>query len=475
MQKDFHTLKKASYVSVAAMAVLLVGAFVYYKERILFLDASYVLFRIVTEHRFVIQENRFGSFITQAVPLLGGKWHLSMKTIMMAYSASFNVFYLAVIGILAFRLRQYALAILMSFYYLLYASDAFYWTNNEVHQGIAWMFLMFGFALHGSKQGWNTILQVLVFMVLGFLAVSSHVLVVMPVLFLWCYILSDKNLCTFSVRDAIIFSILVVGFVAAKYYFSTTQPYDSEKLKATSNFTWKYLRKEVVGTFGIDFIKQNIRVYWLVPVTFIAGIYSLLKDRKYWLIIMTTGACVCYYIVMCLTFSNTHYMHRFHIESEWMGLGIIAAAPFVFNLLPKLQAKHVALIVAAICIVRLGFIASSPSYFVKHAKFTREVLAKMKEKNITKLALYDSKLVRSKLEQPWALPEESAILSASDKDNPTRTVIVMYAGLDVSCIKTPNMFLGCFHNYKPHEMNRSYFNIDTTAPYQIMTYTELIK
>lgn len=475
MYKEQSRLRQASYVSVAAMALLLIGAFVYYKERVLFLDASYVMFRIITEGQLAIQENRFGSFITQIVPLIGRELHLPVKAIMIVYSASFNIFYLGVISLLVFRFRQYTLAVLMSLYYVLYVTDTYFWSNNEVHQGIAWMFLMIGTSTYAVQQKWNTAIRYLLFIILGFLAISSHMLVVMPIVFLWCYILSDKNVCVFSKKDGVVYSLILVLLVGLKYYFSTTQSYDGEKLHNTVNFTREDIRDAAIGQFGIDFIKQNIRLYWVVPIIFISGLYSLLRDKKYWLAFITVSASILYYLIMGLTFSNTYYVHRFHIESEWMGLAVIVSAPFVFGLLPKMQAKHAALVLAVIFCTRLTYIANSSTLFVKHTNFTEQVLAKMKEKHINKLALHESAFINNALVLDWALPEESLILSAAYNEAPCRTVFILHKGFDDSTMKKKDMFIGCFHNYGPSEMNHRYFKIDTTAPYTLMTYEELMK
>src|SRR4051794_9292145 len=45
--------------------ILLIGAAYFSLERILFSDASYILFRLINLNSLQIQEQRYGSFITQ--------------------------------------------------------------------------------------------------------------------------------------------------------------------------------------------------------------------------------------------------------------------------------------------------------------------------------------------------------------------------------------------------------------------------
>ena len=63
--------------------VLLAGAAFFYMERMLFLDASFILFRIINLGEFQIQEHRYGSFITQAFPLIAAKLHLPIQVVVL--------------------------------------------------------------------------------------------------------------------------------------------------------------------------------------------------------------------------------------------------------------------------------------------------------------------------------------------------------------------------------------------------------
>jgi hypothetical protein len=473
---QFHTLKKASYVSVAAMAALLVLAFVYYKERALFLDSSYVLFRVVNDGHLAIQENRFGSFITQIVPLIGSKLHFSIKTIVIAYTVSFNVFYLAVISLLVFKLRQHGLAILMSLFYLLFVTDTFYWTNNEVHQGIAWMFTTLGLMQYGASQKWNIGILLLVLTAFGFLAISSHMLVVMPFAFLWFYIVFDRNITPFTLKQSIVLSFLLLLLIWAKYHYSVAQSYDGDKLKATDKMSLMDIYYAAKGRFGVDFIKQCIRVYWVVPLLFCTGMFSLLKDRKWWLATITVSGCAAYYAFMCITFTGAGYYERFHIESEWMGLGIIASAPFVLHFLPKIKPVYAMYSIALIGMVRLTYILQSAILFTTRLQHTEKVIAAMQKKGITKLGIKEEKVLHDKWSQDWALPEESILLSAMKNEKPQRSFFILHDGMQSpEVLNDKTNFVGCFHNYSPTEMDAGYFSIDTTKTYTILTYEELMK
>ena len=131
-------------IAVVVMLLLTVWSVVTYRQRMLFVDPAWITFNIVNHHAFAFAEHRFGAFITQMIPLMGAFFGWSLKTILLLYSVSFYLFYLGTVLILGLVLKQKPLALLLVVYLTLFVSDGYYWPNNEVHQGIAWMLLFIG-------------------------------------------------------------------------------------------------------------------------------------------------------------------------------------------------------------------------------------------------------------------------------------------------------------------------------------------
>jgi len=75
MDECRQSLRKLANIAFAAMGALFVLAILFYKERVLFADAAFIAFHIINDKKLAIQENRYGSFITQVVPLFGQKLH----------------------------------------------------------------------------------------------------------------------------------------------------------------------------------------------------------------------------------------------------------------------------------------------------------------------------------------------------------------------------------------------------------------
>lgn len=462
-------LKSCSKIGFIAMSVLLAGAFYFYKERMLFADAPYILFNIINTGKFHIQELRFGSFITQGVPLLLSKLHFSLKAILISYSLSFNAFYLLVNASLIWYFRQYGPAILMSLYYFLFVSATYFWTNNEIHQAIAWMFLFLATTIHLGRRNTGFDRQIACFLPLGFVTVFTHFLVTIPCIFLWVFFILEKNNWPFSKKRTTVLSGLLLLIMLSKFVISMLQPYDGPHLHDPTHFSLH----DILNTFGnvlvIRFMERCLTNYWIVIPIYLAGIVAVVKAKNRtllaWIVLFTLG----YIVAMKMAFGGYGDMLLFYIESEWASLSIIVSAGLVFFVLPSMKARHATIILAGVFLIRLVYIANAAPLFRERTSFKEEVLNKMRQGQVSKLLLADS-VKRGSYIGDWSLPDETILLSALNGDKPQRTFA--FADGDGQTQKAHarnNTFIGSYSNLPINELNSFYFALDTTSSYEIVS------
>lgn len=469
MRTELQPLRYLRGWVIGLFVLLLAGAVYFYMERVLFLDASYILFRIVNQGVLQIQEYRYGSFITQGVPLLATKMGLPLRWIVVLYSASFNIFYLAVAALLVFRYRNYALAVLMGFYYILFVSDTYYWTNNEVHQGIAWLFLFFAFVLHAGEERRSPWLVVPVFLVLAFFSVYTHPLVLFPALFLWLFFLLRPGHWPFSRWMTILLSCLLVAVCVSKFLVSmNTGHYDSDKMHAATHLSFKGLLQAFVSPMAKKIVKHTLYNYWLVPVIFFAGIYGAWRQKKHLPVLLTIGFSLAYFLAICLTFTE---FIPFYTESEWMPLTIIAAAPFVYDVLPLLKRRQAVVLIALIFLVRLTYIGFSAEKFVARKNWNLQTLQAMRKQQVSKGIVYENDSNRKILIMNWGSPVESIIASALAGDQPNRTFVVgTPENIGARMPGSNNQIISCFESWDYSQLNTKYFSFDVGGGYRKIGY-----
>jgi len=472
-------LKNLSKIALAALGILLLGAVVYFKERMLFADAAYILFTILNYHSVAIQEYRYGSFVTQIVPYLGQKLHLPIKALLAGYAVSFNLFYCAVAALLVYRYKQYGLAILMGLYYFLLVSSTYFWISNEIHQAVAWMFLFFGVTIYLGYKGLNVFLFLLPFLLLAFLTVFTHFIVIIPLVFLWFYFWMERKHWPFSQSRSLLLSGLLLVVIALKYTFAVSHlSYDSAHLHGVTHFSINDIIQSFAKPVIIQFLQRCLTNYWIAVIVFILGIAGLFRNNEKRLLVWAIVSCLGYFIIMGLTYGDCDAnVQLFHIESEWECLGIIIATPFVFTLLPTLKFRFAAWFLVILFGVRLFYICTAIPLFTWRTHFQERVLAQMKKKNITKLVLYDdAPAIRGKYMLNWGAPYESILMSAMNGDKPQLTFSFVNRD-DKQTISSlvPDKFNSSFGMVPAGSLDREYFIIDTVHPYQVMTYDDFMK
>ena len=477
MNNEQHNLKHASVVALCAMGILFIGAIVFFKER-LFADTSYLVFNIINFEQPSIPHQRYGGIVTQLFPWLGAVMHLPVTTLLVGYIVGFNLFFLIIGLVLFFGIRQYKLVTLLGLYYVLIVSDSYFLANAEIHLVVATMFLMFGTAFHyGNKQA-GIIRLIIPFSLLALFTLITHFIVIIPTTFLWIYFILDKQNWPFKKNTTILLSLILMASVAVKFAITgSSQQYENGHLHHLSHFSLQDLIDTFTSPVVRMFCYRCISNYWIAVLVFSAGIYALLKDRQKPLLIWTLVSFTGYFIMMGLTYRDfDEFVKLFHIETEWQSIGIIMATPFVSSFLPKIRPRIAAGLLLVVFLTRFAYIGHSGQAFTWRLHYTERILARMKKKDITKLALYHDKALADKYILDWALPYESLLLSAMNGDRPQRTFMFVHADQagTIEAISHPSaVFL--FGIFRTNDINAHYFYPDTTRPYQLMTTEQFFK
>jgi hypothetical protein len=473
-------LKKLAYAGLAVMLVLFIVAAIFYKERALFSDAAFMLFKLINESALSLPENgRYGALIVQVLPLLALKLHLSVNVILFLYSVSFNLFYLVVCALLVLKLRQYRLSILMALSYLLFVSQSFFWIS-DIFIGMGWMFLFFAVTLWLGNKKVHFFLLLVPFCILAFLTIFTHFVLIIPTVFLWVYLVLEKKYWPFSKSSSIVFSLMLALIIILKLFDARnyTRGYDADHLNGVLHLSFR----GIIHAFNTPVVKvffyRCLVNYWVSVIVLLAGIFSLIKYKQLLLAVLTVASVLGYIIIMGLTYADlSEEVLMFHIESEWACIGVIAAAGFVRSFLSAQNGKVALSVFIAVAVIRLVYIVIAGQPFAIRIHESERIVEQMSKTGKTKVALITNDRLREINMLDWGSPYESLMLSAVHKDSPTRTFF--YVSRDDTAhqrmVKEQYGFFDSYAVRPTNFLNKQYFNIDTSAPYQLMTYGELFK
>ncbi len=467
--------RPVALVGPVLICILMIGAVIFYKERMLFIDAPHIFFRVVNDGVFRIEENRYGSFITQLFPLIGSKLHIPFKLLLVLYSMSFYLFYLTVALLLVFKYRNYGLAIVFGLYLTLFVSDTFYWPNNEVHQGMGWLLLAFALNFYIATKNRPLYIAIPIFALSFSLAIWTHPLIMILVVFLWSFFWIGNISWPYDRKMSIIYFALILLACGYKYYQGMHRGYDGTKIGLVSNFDFKQL-SSLLSSKQLKFFLTNIVThYWLFTALFAAGLIGLLSAKRFLLFALTLVFAFGYVMLVCIAFTDLSG-NRFYIESEYMPLSVICCIPFVYFVLPKQQMRPAVVLMVIAFSVRLVYIFTAATPFTNRVAMLDSMINKMRDKNISKaiipwpVAGLDSALIMN-----WGAPVESIMLSKLKGEVPQRTFIFLTPDL---MFITRNMgndtLLGCWEKRPPSRINSYYFQPDRSGPYKEVTYSALM-
>lgn len=457
------SVRAVALLSLGVLAVLSIGAAVFYQERMTFVDAPFILFKILQEDKLAIMVGRFGSAVTQVVPWLCGRMSADLSATMLAYSLSFNLFYL-ISGCLLFRMRQYALVILLACYHTLFVTDVYFWTNNEVHQGITWMCLAWGCWFAAGKMAgaarirWYTLSALLMFT-----AVFCHPLLIPACFFLLGFYLVSGQI-SWRSTGALLAAVFLLAVAGLKYWSSTHNWYDSAKiavLQEASAASWQ-------GAFGAPvmqaFWQELLHYHWGALIVMAFSMW-LLVLRKWLVWTWVWGFGLAYLALVAIVFPE---FIRFYIESQWMPLALCWATPVVYVLLPG-WSRNRALIIFSAVFIAWGIQMWRPvQLFRQRLQWHDFVLDRMEDKGLTKLALLEpDSTARELVIMPWGLPVES-LLRSVQRGRPR--AMTFFVDQPERASRDKAVFVSCFDSLRIGEMNHRYFDLDTTNVYEVMSY-----
>ncbi|NCX96177.1 MAG: hypothetical protein EBX41_07165 [Chitinophagia bacterium] len=462
-------MKTLARISLLSLAALLVLAIVYYKERVLFADAPHILFRIINEGTLKIEENRWGAFITQLFPLVLSKLHAPLPAILFLYSISFNLFYTAVGFVLYKVYKRYDLVVLLTLYFTVFATATFYWTNNEVHQGMAWLCLATAITEHGFQKQQHPLLAGIVFTPLYALAIWTHPLVMLVAVFYWIFylIFSKENTLIGWQKGA--FTVILSLLCFAKFWQGMHHGYDSGKIEQVTTFSATKLRDIFSYPQWHFFYTGIVKHYWLLPVCIMGSIIALGKENKYLFLVAYIIYIGLYVALICITYPAM--VSPFYIESEYMPLSVIAALPMVMLLLPKLPLKATGAAWGCFLVFKFILIVLAAKPFEERLSLLTLIEKQMQVNKTPKLVLIDNAHILDKpLILVWGAPTETMLISALKGHYPQNSCLVIdSAQWQNFNTQSSDTLLSCFEKKTIRQMNPHYFCFDTTHSYITIT------
>jgi len=460
--KDISLYKRCYYIGLIAYVVLLFLAILFYKERTIFTDIAFHLFSIIKYNSLAIQNFRFGAVFTQLFPLLALKAGFSLKGIMIAYSAGFILFYFACYVLCGAVFKNYKTALLLLLFNLLFASHTFYWMQSELPQGISIMLVILAYLGNKPFEQISPISLAIIFIAL-FMVSFTHPLIIFPFVFSLLFFFFNNHV---SIEKKMLIAIFVFYFIVLvikNVFFKTA--YENQAMGGAGNLISKF--PHYFNLYSNRRLLANFvgKYYWIPLLSSIIVIVYVYK-HEYFKALFFLLFMIGYILLIDVSYPDKNTTD-FYIENLYLPMGIFIAIPFVYDILPLLENKKIAvatiiLIIVSGCI-RIYF---THNMYTARLNWERNYL----KQNIGKKLLVDAqKTPVDTLFMTWGTPYEFWLLSTIENYNTASIVINDNPGQLIWALDNSKSFLTTWGTYSYSEFPGKYFIFnDTVSNYHMM-------
>ncbi|MES2479114.1 MAG: hypothetical protein V4561_08505 [Bacteroidota bacterium] len=453
--------------------ILNIFAFLFYKERMVFTDAAFHLFAILEKNDFAFQNHRYVAILTQSFPLIASRLGLSLTTVAMLYSLSFEIVYFIVflILILGFRNRMLALGFLL--FSTLMVRHTFFWCLSEVVQGAAVYFIYLAFWFRSIESGkykagfFNTITMFALLVLLVF----SHPLMPFCVLYGSAFFFLLYRKADLSIRKSIL--IHGVGY-ALMYVLRSLLLRTSNDTSASSGLVNglklfpHYLDIPANAKFAHYFIYDYTFISLLA---IIIGIYYLVK-REYLFFILFCVSFIGY--AFMINISDTNGPEQYYVEYRYLYLSVFVILPFIYQLLPEIKNLRLkTLVIGLPVLMSLVFIFSLHPTYLKRTIWHRNLMNSTSHLKNKKLILAPDDGMRDSLKMLWGVSFEMWLISTMETGQSRSVIVEEQAGQYEDATKQTQEFQNPWAQVWYDGLRSDYMRFtDTTTAYIRYNYRE---
>ncbi len=449
-----NTYRRIYFTGIAAYVIMLILSILFYKERGILLDSAYDLFHLL-RGEFDVNVVRFAGILPKLPPYFAIKEGLPLNTVLISYSVANVAYYFALYVICGGVLKRYDVAIGILLCNILFVTECFYYMPSELPQGLA--FLLFTIACI-PELGKTKALHWVVVPLCAIGCAFFHPLMLFAVGYAIVFFLLRKGT-GMDRRMLYLFACVFVVFILLKMFVIRSQ-YEQQTMGVLGNFVRLFPNYFAIHANKAFFIHCFTRYYWMPLVC--AGTATVYVRNKEWKRLVFFGVSVLGYIAIV----NVSYPYintpTFYIENLYLPLGLFLTLPFIYDLLPVLVSRQIAVpVVAAIIVTGCVRIYIAHNIFTERLTVERELIKQYGDK---KIIISSKHVPLDILQMTWGAPYEFLLLSVSDGDKPA-SIIIDDKPIFRTTERTKTLIVN-WNMYTYDEVNPRYFHFaDTTTGY----------
>ncbi len=446
-------------------SVLFIFAVIFFKERTVFMDASYIVFSIVKDGKLAIQNFRFGSAFTQLFPLITLKLGLPLEKIILSYSVGFVIYFSAIYATIKYLIKNESISNSFILFNVLIVSGTFYWIQSEQIQGSALLLLYFALLLPNKiKEKWPAIVSSILYLLL-FILVFIHPMLIFPFIFINLFLYLAPSTYTFKIDKQELIShtsYFLLVYIVKLVFFK--HPYDSQSMGNIKNlitFFPNYLNIQS----NKNFLYNLITDYYLLGIMFLVNIYYYVQKTSWKKLALMVLFSVGYLFLINISYPDG--ASKFYMESHYVQLSLFVIIPFIFDTLPQIKIKYQYPLLFCIVIIRLLHIYDAHRPYTERLTWERDYLSKTQNDTKRKIISGLTEFPKEILFDNWATPYEFWLLSTIEQKSSRSVVFVDNKDKLLWAVPKKDAFVTQWGVFDYHDFPLVYFIFRDTSSYSL--------
>ena len=363
---------------------LLIYSVLFYKERVLHMDSAYQVFQNLN-FGMLINDGRYGMFLSQLLPLLLVKLHAPLQLVLCSYSVSFVLimyaFFLATI-----YLTGNKMAGLLMVFTIFCVNNTFYHCISETFQLMIFAPFLFAWLNHKAQPTLvGKVIYYVVMLFAMFMCVFIHPIALFFVLFILLYnLLCNK----FRINNQLVVcAVMFVAMIVAKNMLvqsghdASFVPTKDELFYAVTHFFSVYSYKFFVG--------RILNLYLAPILIFLITSVFYFRSKNWLKLVFYVGFIFCFFAMSVIVYYKGD--GGIGMERSFLPLLFFACLPFVCEVVPTFSHKTdavftvVALLLLLFSFAQIKYTKSSYSEkFVTYKKVIELAKAENHQKYLIK-------------------------------------------------------------------------------------------
>jgi hypothetical protein len=461
-------MKNIKLIGHLYFGILVIMAIIFYKERIIYCDAADYIFLIINKSTFHFEINRYGSAISQILPVIAVNAKMPLKVVLIFYSVSTVLVYYLIFLICTYLLKNPGAGILVILIISVGICHAYIHDIQETHTALAFTALLYAWLFYpwDEKLVLKQVLKYSGCFLLVLLCYFTHPSSAFPVLFiLGYYVVSKNDWKNYKLYGIILLTLLL--FVS-KFLSIDANSYEGIQSSGLRNFS--SVIPNFFHLYSLQYFLLRIRsVYFLTCVIFFVVTINYLYQREFLKLFYFLAATIAYFVLIIINFyfGDSDMM----MEKDFQPLNVFIGIPFVADFLLKQDKVKIIRSVVYIFILFIGLslFLKSALFYKKRTNYLAELIQSTKQLPGNKFIMDNKELPAETILISYAVSVETLLYSSLEGPQNSRTIFAEnLKTFNQEALNTDQfLFTNFWPVYSINDLNKNYFNLEQVKYFRL--------